>query len=127
MSEHSNVGYNSESKEYRDRLENLDVLIAEKDCLRLLTENDAWPILLGRLAELRVDAMDLAIAEGDTTDAKAYARVLGVLMNFFYSLDSTVELDDLVGQRELLKQEIAIIDKSRREEYSTSIGLGVTI
>lgn len=114
-------------KEYRDRLMNLDKLIEEEDNLKKLTKEEAWETLMNKLAEIRVDAMDIAIAEGDTTDAKAYARAIGTIINFFHSLSGSVMLDDLQAQRDQLKKEIDMVSKERLRGSYTNQGLGATI
>ena len=107
---------------------NLDKLIIEKDSLKELTKNPAWSLLMKKLSELRVDAMDQAVAVGDTTDSKAYARALGAIIVILYSFDNDIELDDLMARKELLKKEIEDVETDRRNQQNgTYNGLGATL
>lgn len=112
-------------RENKAHLDNLDKLIREGSNLKALTQHEAWGLLLRKMAEMRVDALDDAVAEGDTTDKKAYARAIGCILNFFYSLENEIYLDDLVAQRERLLDEIGRIEKDRAENIN--LGLGSTI
>ena len=114
-------------KEYRDRLQDLDKLIVERDNLKSLTQQESWKTLMEKLAEMRVDAMDLAIAEGDTTEAKAYARALGTILNFFYSLANDTAMKDLEERKKQLREEIDMVEKDRMANQYPAMGLNATL
>jgi hypothetical protein len=112
----------------RERLESFDVLIEAQESLKDLTTQKGWDIFIGILKEMRVDAMDMAVAEGDTTGKKAEARVLGALLNTFYSWGDETYLNDIKARKEALKKEIDEVDRARREQsVLLGSGLGATI
>jgi len=115
-------------RESREQLHIYESLIEKKEQLLDLTKHPAWSEFLKELGELRVDSLSEAIKEGDTTDAKAYARALNVMINFLLSLDNTVELDNLQLQKKRLQEDIERFERDRyRTHEETMTGLGGTI
>ena len=114
-------------KENKLRVENLDRLIENQVNLKKLAEQDAWKLFMKIVSEMRVDAMDAAVMEGDTSDQKAEARVYGKLMNIFYTWEDDTFKDDLVLRRESLLKEIRLIEAERRPMNDMNQGLSSAI
>jgi len=112
----------------RKQIENLAKLIEKQDSLKELTKQPGWKILMATLSEIRVDAMDSAVAEGDTTDQKALARALGMLMGIFYTWSDDTYRNDLESRMIKLREEIRIIEENRRNPYEgANVGLSSAI
>ena len=114
-------------KENKLRVENLDRLIEDQDNLKKLTNQDAWKLFMKIISEMRVDAMDAAVHEGDTTDQKAEARAYGKLINIFYTWEDETYKDDLIRRRESLLKEIRNIESERRPMNDMNQGLSSAI
>lgn len=110
--------------ELKERLQNYTDLISSKTSILELSQKKEWQQVLDELESMRVAAMYASIQEGDTTDAKAYARAIDNIIAKMRGCSDDTEIRTLVDQYEGLKGQI------REEEstfHSASMGLGATI
>jgi hypothetical protein len=89
-----------------NQLETLMNLISKQERLINLSKQDGWKDLLSKLAEFRVDCLSQVLLPGDTTEAKAYARVAGFIVNLFNSIGSDIELSNLMDIKEGVERDI---------------------
>ena len=108
---------------FKEEIKWLEEKIREKENLRKITEHDSWKDLLEELHSFRVTAFYGAVQEGDTTDAKAYARALDNLICLLAELEDDTELTDYKDRRDSLKNEIKKLDHHQRDVHSGSAAI----
>ena len=113
------------TEEQRERATNLQELIAKEEKLIELTQHEAWIELIKGLSDMRVGAFYRAISEGDTTDAKAYARAVDNIISYLRSIGNPLVYNDLIEKLDSLKDDIRLAE-SEANRY-VSQGMGATI
>ena len=108
---------------YKEEIKNLEELIRTNESLIKLTEQPGWETLLKSLQKIRVSAFYASIAEGDTTDSKAYARAVDNIIVMLKGAGDETEINDLINRKESLEKNI----KEMEDNNSTYNGSSAVI